>query len=506
MGTGTGSIDLSTLNNLHGDLTQHFWFNSNTGVAYGTGVHITLSSQAEFIANPTGQNILMNTDGISIRNGTIPLMVLDNDSLDFNVITDLTQGTYSNVATFGANGFRMGAIADGETRLIANGGGIDLIRREGTSDSVLAHFGYDYGTPKEEGQPQVENPYYTFGYRSSDYPVGNWSFAEGDWPVASGFASHAEGSEAMASGLASHAEGVRTVASGTASHAGGWEAEASGKQSFAHGYSVQADFDQEFVVGRFNNTSLTPYINTIYVCDENDYDKATLTFPNSYGNYEADFYITYNGNFLPSSQCIYVTSTTITIVAAPLSSSGDGHFEDGDEIGVISSLRFPVFVVGSGDATNSTNAFSVRRDGDVHAKGDIYVWCNADSSGGKAIGEQNVLWSGAWFMDASHTATLSERVSDQLTGIVLIWSYYTNGAAQDYGWHSTFIPKGMVELKNGVGWDIPLRRDKNATFGTKYVYVYDNRIVGHADNIATGTASNVPYKNNQWVLRYVIGL
>lgn len=101
MGTGTGSIDLSTLNNLHDNLTQHFWFNSDSGATYGTGVHMTLSSQAEFIANPTGQNILMNTDGISIRSGLIPLMVLDNDSLDFNVVVDQTQGTYRNVASFG---------------------------------------------------------------------------------------------------------------------------------------------------------------------------------------------------------------------------------------------------------------------------------------------------------------------------------------------------------------------------------------------------------------------
>lgn len=101
MGTGTGSIDLSTLNNLHTNLTQHFWFNSNAGAAYGTGVHMTLSSQAEFIANPTGQNILMNTDGISIRNGVTPLMVLDDNSLDFNVVADAEQGTYNNIATFG---------------------------------------------------------------------------------------------------------------------------------------------------------------------------------------------------------------------------------------------------------------------------------------------------------------------------------------------------------------------------------------------------------------------
>lgn len=149
--------------------------------------------------------------------------------------------------------------------------------------------------------------------------------------------------------------------------------------------------------------------------------------------------------------------------------------------------------------------------GDVHADGntgyfeELFVKSDTDPSGGKKIGENKILWSGAWFMDASHTATLSEKVSEQLTGIVLVWSYYTNGAAQDYGWHTFFVPKGMVVLKNGVGYDIPLRRDKNAMFGTKYVYVNDDRIVGHADNVATGTANNVPYANNKWVLRYVFG-
>lgn len=149
--------------------------------------------------------------------------------------------------------------------------------------------------------------------------------------------------------------------------------------------------------------------------------------------------------------------------------------------------------------------------GDVHADekngyfADLFVHCNTNPSGGKKIGENKLLWSGAWFMNGNQSAKLSEKVSEQLTGIVLVWSYYTNGAAQDYGWHTFFVPKGMVKLKNGVGYDIPLRRDKNAMFGTKYVYVYDDRINGYANNEATGTANNVPYQNNKWVLRYVFG-
>lgn len=150
MGTGTGSIDLSTLNNLHTNLTQHFWFNSNTGAAYGTGVHMTLSSQAEFIANPTGQNILMNTDGISIRNGTVPLMVLDNDSLDFNVVVDLEQGTYSNVASFGAVSI-IGT--DGAYRSILGGGTFNIVN----GDDVTIFGVQPSGNPSAEDYIFSEN-------------------------------------------------------------------------------------------------------------------------------------------------------------------------------------------------------------------------------------------------------------------------------------------------------------------------------------------------------------
>lgn len=96
-----GSLDLNALSDLYSDSNQYFWFESNSSATYGAGVHITLSPDTSFIANPTGQNILMNTDGISIRNGLLPMMTLDNDSLDFNIINTLS-GTVTNVASFGS--------------------------------------------------------------------------------------------------------------------------------------------------------------------------------------------------------------------------------------------------------------------------------------------------------------------------------------------------------------------------------------------------------------------
>lgn len=101
MTTTIGSLDLNAFSDLYNDSNQYFWFESNSSATYGAGVHITLSPDTSFIANPSGQNILMNTDGISIRNGLLPMMTLDNDSLDFNVI-NTTVGTYTNVASFGS--------------------------------------------------------------------------------------------------------------------------------------------------------------------------------------------------------------------------------------------------------------------------------------------------------------------------------------------------------------------------------------------------------------------
>ena len=115
MATTIGSFDLASLKNLRDDVTQYFWFESDSSSAWGSGAHVTLYPESQFTDSTSpnymkGQNIIMNTDGFSIRNGVLPMMVLDNDSLDFNTI-DTINGTYTTVATFGAT-VRVGAIGN----------------------------------------------------------------------------------------------------------------------------------------------------------------------------------------------------------------------------------------------------------------------------------------------------------------------------------------------------------------------------------------------------------
>ena len=106
MATTIGSFDLASLKNLRDDVTQYFWFESDSSSAWGSGAHVTLYPESQFTNSTSpnymkGQNIIMNTDGFSIRNGGLPMMVLDNDSLDFNIV-NTGSGTYTNVASFGA--------------------------------------------------------------------------------------------------------------------------------------------------------------------------------------------------------------------------------------------------------------------------------------------------------------------------------------------------------------------------------------------------------------------
>ena len=118
-----------------------------------------------------------------------------------------------------------------------------------------------------------------------------------------------------------------------------------------------------------------------------------------------------------------------------------------------------------------------------------------------------ILWqddSGS-YMNENQTANLTERISDQNTGIVLVFSAYTPGqGSHDYGWYEYFIPKTIVTLKPGGGHEM-LIPDNSMPYGarsSKYLYVFDDHINGNAFNV--GEHGNL--NNSLTVLRYIIGV
>lgn len=118
-----------------------------------------------------------------------------------------------------------------------------------------------------------------------------------------------------------------------------------------------------------------------------------------------------------------------------------------------------------------------------------------------------LLWNeGVYYMTATQTVNLPEAISAQKNGIILVFSEYSGGAL-DSAIHCFFVHKKQVELFPGKGYTFTLATSKLDYVATKNVFIEDTKILGHADNNATGTgASGIKYTNNRFALRYVIGI
>lgn len=113
------------------------------------------------------------------------------------------------------------------------------------------------------------------------------------------------------------------------------------------------------------------------------------------------------------------------------------------------------------------------------------------------VNAQPVLWEGVYYMSANQTVNLSQTISSQKTGIVLIFGAYSNGTAQHYNHTCYFIPKTFITYWSGDGVMIPMGGSEGVA-GSKYVYVSDDKITGNAQNETTN--------NKKWVLTQVIGV
>jgi hypothetical protein len=118
--------------------------------------------------------------------------------------------------------------------------------------------------------------------------------------------------------------------------------------------------------------------------------------------------------------------------------------------------------------------------------------------------ENKILWQGTSTMSASDSISLSENITKQLTGIVLVFS----ASNADVSVNTFFLSKKEVELMAGAPHCFFLLNNSGlATVGAKYLYINNGSITGHDTNSSTGTAaSGIKFTNNNFVLRYVIGV
>lgn len=120
---------------------------------------------------------------------------------------------------------------------------------------------------------------------------------------------------------------------------------------------------------------------------------------------------------------------------------------------------------------------------------------------------QKVLWEGGKYMTADHQAELSEPVSQQDNGIVLVFSTYQNGAPIDANFNMFFVPKKFVEIMGGYGTAFQMNTVNFNTVAAKYLYIHDTYIAGNENNNLSGAAtSGIAFNNAMYVLRYVLGV
>ena len=135
-------------------------------------------------------------------------------------------------------------------------------------------------------------------------------------------------------------------------------------------------------------------------------------------------------------------------------------------------------------------------------------WTATEWYDGDLVGIENkLLWSGELPMRENETIPLAEPVSKQRSGIVLVFSRYENGAAQNHHFASHFVPKMLVALHSGCGSTFHMSPVEGDYHAAKYLYIFDQEIAGHDYNDNTiSTNLGITYTNNCVVLRYVLGV
>lgn len=307
MATQTGSIDLKAVAQAGAtaeETTQYFWFNStDSGAGEGAGAHITETDKATFIADPAngGGNVLIDSDSVEVRDGTTTL------------------------AMFGANGAQIGE-SDGAHTFIDEDG-MQIYSVDDNDNLVqLANIGYGNGVNAESGESTA--PYYTLGIRANNSANGNYSVAEGNDIVASGFCSHAEGSGTKAYGSLSHAQNYRTVAM----------------------------YPYQTVIGRYNE-----YLNDATVKTFTG-DGSTVAYQLSSVVQSHAIYVFVNGKFQIQGKDYYLMGGQQVVYFLYTPSAGAN-------IEVIHSFdvaKAPLFIIGNGTSDNArSNALTVDRSGNV---------------------------------------------------------------------------------------------------------------------------------------------
>lgn len=131
----------------------------------------------------------------------------------------------------------------------------------------------------------------------------------------------------------------------------------------------------------------------------------------------------------------------------------------------------------------------------------------------KRVGEENpkekILWQPSnpnegIHMNNTQTITLTENLTSQKYGIILVWSGYDLNPPQhtlQTDWFYTFVPKW-----HHIGGGVHCTMTGHWNNIAKYVYVFEKTIKGHESNGVQRTMNGVDFYNSKAVLRKVLGV
>lgn len=128
---------------------------------------------------------------------------------------------------------------------------------------------------------------------------------------------------------------------------------------------------------------------------------------------------------------------------------------------------------------------------------------------GKSHIKNTLLWSGGHFMTTDQTATLSEPISKQAHGIILVFTPYVDNTTKTYDRNTFYIPKELIAMHGGQSMLFtPTGSMPGNIVANKCLFIFDNKITGHSQNTFAGQVggSNIYIQNNKFVLQYVIGV
>ena len=152
---------------------------------------------------------------------------------------------------------------------------------------------------------------------------------------------------------------------------------------------------------------------------------------------------------------------------------------------------------------------ATKTDGAVFERGyDAYgwgAWSMVYSGAGK------ILWTGSSLLTAGQSVTFSEPMSQQQSGVVLVFSRYTSSTAQDYQYSCHFVPKQLVTAATAAGQSaagvaVTMATSKFDYIAGKFLRVTETGVNGDETNNASGTTNGITYNNGGFALRYVIGV